>query len=156
MREGYKRIYDSYCPGPVMEFNHWPAYFSYHHPNSENGQTHSSDYGGHHWRGRFSSAAPFLVPGSEEFTLDKVGAKGMAERGSVLMKSGAKLLQFEEGQSLPKTYNGEMGMPMNSLLSKVITTEERAAQFQNNIRQNIRKEAEEYKRVSQKQSTNAK
>ena len=30
-------------------------------------------------------------------------------------------------------------MPMNSLLSKVITTEERAAQFQNNIRQNIRK-----------------
>ena len=98
----------------------------------------------------------FLVPGSEEFTLDKVGAKGMAERGSVLMKSGAKLLQFEEGQSLPKTYNGEMGMPMNSLLSKVITTEERAAQFQNNIRQNIRKEAEEYKRISQKQSANAK
>ena len=156
MREGYKRIYDAYCPGPVMEFNHWPAYFSYHHPNSENGQSHSSDYGGHHWRGRFSSAAPFLVPGSEEFTLDKVGAKGIAARGSVLMESGAKLLQFEEGNSLPSNYNGDMGMPMNSLLSKVITTEERAEQFQNNIRQSIRKEVEEYKKVSQKQSTGVK
>ena len=109
MREGYKRIYDSYRPGPVMDFNHWPAYFSYHHPNSDSGQTHAQRYGGASWRSQFSSAAPLLVPGSERYTLDKVGAAGMAERGSVLVDCGAKDLSFHENH-IPAHHNGYMGI----------------------------------------------
>ena len=69
MRDAYKRIYDAYQPGPVMDFEHWPEFFSYHHANTDDGQTHSKAYGGKGWRAGFSSAAPPLVPGSERFTL---------------------------------------------------------------------------------------
>ena len=92
MRDAYKRIYDSYQPGPVMDFAHWPEFFSYHHANKDDGQVHSRDYGGKGWRAGFSSAAPPLVPGSERFTLELVGADGMASKGAKLMPSGAQVL----------------------------------------------------------------
>ena len=79
MRKSYQRIYDSYQPGPVMDFKHWPEHFDYFHPNSSDGKEHASDYrdymggGGEGWRADHTSAAPPLVPGSERFTLDKAG-----------------------------------------------------------------------------------
>ena len=114
MREGYKRIYDSYRPGPVMDFNHWPAFFSYHHPNSDSGQTHAQQYGGKDWRASFSSAAPLLVPGSEDYTLDKVGVKGMAERGSALIDCGAKVMRFDK-DNFPTHFNGRMRLPKTAV-----------------------------------------
>ena len=88
---GYKR-YDAYCPGHIME-SITGQYFSYHHPNSENGQ-HSSDYGGHHWQGHFQVPHHFWLGSENSPWIGR--AKGMAERGSVLMKSGAKLLQLKK------------------------------------------------------------
>lgn len=56
MRRGYKRIYDSYQPGPVMNFKHFPEHFAYFDPNP-------SDL----WRRTYSSAAAVPFPGSEAF-----------------------------------------------------------------------------------------
>ena len=136
MREGYKRIYDSYRPGPVMDFNHWPAYFSYHHPNSDSGQTHAQQYGGASWRARFSSAAPLLVPGSENYTLDKVGAAGMAERGSKLIPCGAKDLTFDEDR-IPAKHNGYMGIlnPAEDKYEESQKQQFQEQQFQEQLRQ---------------------
>lgn len=92
MRDAYQRIYDAYQPGPVMDFEHWPEFFSYHHANSNDGQSHAKSYGGKGWRAGFSSAAPPLVPGSERFTLAKVGAEGMASKGAKTIPSGAQVL----------------------------------------------------------------
>lgn len=57
-RHAYKRIYDSYQPGPVMDFRHFPEHFSYFYPRPD------CD-----WRRRFSSASAPPVPGVERFKL---------------------------------------------------------------------------------------
>lgn len=146
MRDGYKRIYDAYRPGPVMDFQHWPALFSYHHPNKDSGQTHAQQYGGQNWRGVFSSAAPVLVQGSEAFTLEKVGADGIAERGSILMDCGAKQLGFDEdGVPTALGHNGSVGA---SYTPSFIQTEDQRNAFNAQIRKNILAEVEEYKRVT--------
>jgi len=54
MRRAYKRIYDSYCPGPVMDFQHFPQHFSYFDPDPERA-----------WRAPFSSAGAPPAPGTE-------------------------------------------------------------------------------------------
>jgi anaerobic magnesium-protoporphyrin IX monomethyl ester cyclase len=91
-RDAYKRIYDAYQPGPVMDFKHWPENFSYFHPQPMDGQPRSTSYAGPGWRSQWSSAAAPLVPGSERFTLDKIADPDVAAAGSTLMACGAKLL----------------------------------------------------------------
>ena len=93
LRRSYKRIYDAYQPGPVMDFKHYPEHFEYFHPNPDDGLARSTDYAGEGWRAKWSSGAAPLAPGSERFTLDKVGAPGMAEKGASTMTSGAKILE---------------------------------------------------------------
>jgi len=83
LRKAYKRLYDSYQPGPVMDFNHYPEHFQYFHPNSDDGSTASVAYAGPSWRSEFSSAGPALYQGSDAFTLDKTGAPGMCETGAM-------------------------------------------------------------------------
>lgn len=90
MRDAYKRLYDAYQPGPVMDFKHYPEHFEYHHPNTDDGQTHCVDYAGADWRNGWSSAAPPLVPGSERFTLEHCGVEGAVEKGASTMESGAQ------------------------------------------------------------------
>jgi len=81
LREAYKRIYDSYQPGPVMEFKHWPENFLYFYPNGAEGDSKNATYrdyrggGGPTWRSHHSSAAAPLFPGSEQFTLANIGSK---------------------------------------------------------------------------------
>ncbi len=82
LRDAYKRIYESYQPGPVMDFKHYPEHFWYLHGNREDGAEAAGEYGGEGWRTHHSSAGPPLVPGSEAFTLDRVGAPGMVEGGA--------------------------------------------------------------------------
>lgn len=60
-RRAYKRLYDSYQPGPVMDFQHYPEHFSYFYPNPDR-----------EWRSRFSSASAPLVPGVERFGLARL------------------------------------------------------------------------------------
>jgi len=92
MRDAYKRIYDAYQPGPVMEFEHYPETFAYHHPNANDGQVHCTDYAGEGWRSSHSSATAQLIPGSERYTLKKVGVPGSVDKGASLMDCGASLL----------------------------------------------------------------
>ena len=89
-RDAYKRIYDAYQPGPVMDFRHYPEHFEYFHPQPDDGQTRSTSYAGNGWRREFSSAAAALAPGSERFTLDQVADPQVAATGSSLMACGAK------------------------------------------------------------------
>jgi anaerobic magnesium-protoporphyrin IX monomethyl ester cyclase len=89
-RNAYKRIYDSYQPGPVMDFRHWPEHFDYFHPQPYDGLSRSVEYAGTGWRARASSAGPPLVPGSERFTLDKIAGLDVARAGSALAQCGAK------------------------------------------------------------------
>ncbi|MCM4083547.1 B12-binding domain-containing radical SAM protein [Paractinoplanes hotanensis] len=91
-RDAYKRIYDAYQPGPVMEFRHWPEHFEMFHPQPYDGLERSTSYAGQGWRARSSSAAAPLVPGSERFTLDRVASPDVAAAGSSLMACGAKKL----------------------------------------------------------------
>lgn len=90
-REAYRRIYDAYAPGPVMNFKHFPSTFQYHYPNPSDGAASSVAYAGQGWREKFSIAGPPLVPGSERFTLDKVADPAVAAAGSSLVPCGAKL-----------------------------------------------------------------
>ena len=92
IRNAYERIYNSYQPGPVMNFKHFPEHFKYYHPNPSSGKPRSTDYAREGWRSAFSSAGPSLVPGSGRFTLDKIGASGMAAKGASLVDCGAKKL----------------------------------------------------------------
>ena len=92
IRRTYKRVYDAYCPGPVMKFDHWPDNFEYFDPNPNDGAAHNVKYGGPNWRAKFASAGAPLAPGSERFTLDKVGAEGMASMGAMQAVCGAKKL----------------------------------------------------------------
>jgi radical SAM superfamily enzyme YgiQ (UPF0313 family) len=79
LRRSYKRIYDSYTPGPVMTFQHYPKNFKYFFPNEDDGSVKNADYrdymggGGLGWRSSHSSAAAPLLPGSENYTLAKTG-----------------------------------------------------------------------------------
>jgi radical SAM superfamily enzyme YgiQ (UPF0313 family) len=92
MRDAYKRIYDAYQPGPVMDFEHYPDHFDYHHPNADDGQVHCIDYAGKEWRAGHSSATAPLVPGSERYTLKDAGVEGSVEMGGALMECGATLM----------------------------------------------------------------
>ena len=92
MRDAYRRMYDAYQPGPVMEFDHWPRRFEYFAPNSDDGGAGSVDYAGAGWRAEFSSAGPPLTPGSERFTLDKTGVPGSADACGGMAVSGARQL----------------------------------------------------------------
>lgn len=56
MRRAYKRLYDAYCPGPVMDFKHYPEHFAYFDPDGKKT-----------WRNNFSSAAAVPAPGTEQF-----------------------------------------------------------------------------------------
>jgi radical SAM superfamily enzyme YgiQ (UPF0313 family) len=84
IRQSYRRIYDSYTPGPVLDFQHYPEHFLYFEANGDAGNDRNATYrdyrgvGGAEWRATHSSAAPPLVPGSEQFTLDKVGVETQA------------------------------------------------------------------------------
>jgi anaerobic magnesium-protoporphyrin IX monomethyl ester cyclase len=84
MRRAYKRIYDSYTPGPVLDFRHYPENFEFFFPNGDPGAEKNAEYrdyrgvGGKEWRADHTSAAPPLVPGSERFTLDKIGTTQQA------------------------------------------------------------------------------
>jgi hypothetical protein len=89
-RDAYKRIYDSYQPGPVMDFRHLPAYFEYFHPQSNDGLERSTSYAGSGWRSKWSSAGPALVPKSYRYTLDQIAGPEVATVGSSLISSGAK------------------------------------------------------------------
>jgi radical SAM superfamily enzyme YgiQ (UPF0313 family) len=60
-RSGYQRLYDSYQPGPVMDFKHWPENFAKFYPDPKR-----------NWRGEFSSAAAPLMPGSERFLMPEL------------------------------------------------------------------------------------
>ena len=95
-REAYKRIYESYQPGPVMDFQHWPEHFQYFHPVPQDGQPRSTDYAGSAWRAEWSSAAAPLEPGSENYTLDKIASPEVAALGSALVPCGAKRLVEEQ------------------------------------------------------------
>ena len=90
-RDAYKRMYDAYQPGPVMDFDHYPEHFLYHHPNTDDGQARSTDYAGEEWRSTHSSASPHLIPGSERFTLKNTGTEAMANAGATY-PSGAQVL----------------------------------------------------------------
>jgi anaerobic magnesium-protoporphyrin IX monomethyl ester cyclase len=83
LRKAYKRLYDSYQPGPVVDFKHYPEHFQYFHPNEDDGSSASVAYAGRSWRSEFSSAGSPLYQGSEDFTLDKIGAPGMHETGAM-------------------------------------------------------------------------
>ncbi|MEV3874156.1 radical SAM protein [Streptomyces sp. NPDC049906] len=98
-RDAYKRIYDAYQPGPVMDFRHYPENFQYFHPQSDDGQMRSTSYAGSRWRTAWSSAAGPLVPNSDRFTLDKCANPEVAAAGSSLMDCGAKRMtdQAPEG-----------------------------------------------------------
>ncbi|RKT53833.1 B12-binding domain-containing radical SAM protein [Saccharothrix australiensis] len=89
-RDAYKRVYDSYQPGPVMDFKHYPENFQYFHPQPNDGLTRSTSYAGPNWRAKWSSAAGPLVPNSDRFTLDKCASPEVAAAGSSLMACGAK------------------------------------------------------------------
>ena len=99
MRDAYKRIYDAYQPGPVMDFKHWPETFEYHHPNPNDATPRSTDYAGSGWRSDASSAAPLLYDGSERYILKEVGVDGMHEKGASTMVSGARRLAEEAAAS---------------------------------------------------------
>lgn len=94
-RDAYSRIYDSYAPGPVMDFKHYPEHFDYFYPQPNDGLERSTSYAGPGWRSKFSSAGPHLVPGSERFTLDKIAPPEVAAAGSLLVPCGAKKLSGE-------------------------------------------------------------
>ncbi|GGX13827.1 B12-binding domain-containing radical SAM protein [Streptomyces lomondensis] len=94
-RDAYKRVYDAYQPGPVMDFKHYPENFQYFHPQPDDGQERSTSYAGTEWRSRWSSAAGPLVPNSHRYTLDKCAAPEVAAAGSSTMESGAKRMERE-------------------------------------------------------------
>lgn len=91
-RDAYKRIYDAYQPGPVMDFRHYPSHFEYFHANGDDASPRSVDYAGPNWRRDWSSAAAPLVPGSEQYTLERLAPSGVAREGSSLVQCGAKKL----------------------------------------------------------------
>jgi anaerobic magnesium-protoporphyrin IX monomethyl ester cyclase len=84
IRTSYQRIYDSYTPGPVLDFSHYPENFQFFFSNNDGGNTMNTQYrdyrgaGGEQWRSSHSSAGPRLLTGSEKFTLANLGATHQA------------------------------------------------------------------------------
>jgi hypothetical protein len=74
MRRAYRRIYDSYCPGPVMDFKHFPEHFAYFDPDDHTGKA---------WRRDFSSAGAHAVPGSEIWRGYRPAGEGITLTGPV-------------------------------------------------------------------------
>ena len=66
MRSAYKRIYDSYQPGPVMGFEHYPEHFAYFDPDPKK-----------EWTAAYSSAAAHAVPGTEQYRGLKPASTGV-------------------------------------------------------------------------------
>ena len=89
-RDAYRRVYEAYQPGPVMEFDHWPEHFEYFHPLPNDGLERSTSYAGTGWRADWSSASAPLCPGSDRYTLDRLAAPEVADAGSKLIACGAK------------------------------------------------------------------
>jgi hypothetical protein len=89
-------VYDAYQPGPVMDFQHLPENFEFFHPNPASGKEMSTAYAGEGWRAEWSSAGAPLLAGSEEFTLDRIGAENVAATGSRLIPCGAKRVGGED------------------------------------------------------------
>ncbi len=58
-RKAYQQLYDAYCPGPVMDFQHFPEHMDYFYPDSRPG---------FEWRAKFSSVSAPAVPGVERFS----------------------------------------------------------------------------------------
>lgn len=58
MRRAYRRLYDSYCEGPVMDFHHFPEHLAYYDPDPRPS---------HAWRENFSSVGAHAAPGTEQF-----------------------------------------------------------------------------------------
>lgn len=56
MRNMYKRVYDSYNEGPVMDFQHFPEHFAYYDPDPQR-----------EWRKSFSSAGGVIPPEFERY-----------------------------------------------------------------------------------------
>ena len=56
MRNSYKRLYEAYQPGPVMNFKHYPEHFAYYDPEPTT-----------EWRAEYSSAGGFMDPGALPF-----------------------------------------------------------------------------------------
>jgi anaerobic magnesium-protoporphyrin IX monomethyl ester cyclase len=56
MRRAYRRLYDSYCEGPVMDFRHYPEHFAYYDPDPKTP-----------WRAEWSSAGAYPMPGTEAY-----------------------------------------------------------------------------------------
>lgn len=94
MRDAYKRMYDAYQPGPVMDFEHWPEHFEYFDPNPDDGKQTSIDYAGTGWRTEFASAGPPLAPGSERYTLETCGSEQAHTTGATTAVSGAKRIRL--------------------------------------------------------------
>jgi radical SAM superfamily enzyme YgiQ (UPF0313 family) len=96
LRNAYKRIYDSYTPGPVLDFQHYPENFQFFFPNGETDTSRNAAYrdyrgtGGGDWRGDHTSAAPLIMEGMGEYTLAKVGVERQASfnKGIVRQKDG--------------------------------------------------------------------
>jgi radical SAM superfamily enzyme YgiQ (UPF0313 family) len=84
VRDSYRRLYDSYLPGPVVDFRHFPEHFEYFHPAADDGADTSAAYAGRGWRSSFSSAGPRRMAGWERFTLDRIGAVEAAQTGARL------------------------------------------------------------------------
>ncbi len=85
-RECYKRLYDCYCPGPVMDFKHYPETFTYHDKNPDSSNAQNTSYAQkwnctQDWRSDWSSAAPLMIPGSDRFTLRDCGTEEMLAGG---------------------------------------------------------------------------
>jgi len=66
MRKAYKRIYDSYQTGPVMDFKHFPEHFAYYDPEPTTA-----------WREEFASAGAVPFPGTEQFRGLKPASPGV-------------------------------------------------------------------------------
>jgi anaerobic magnesium-protoporphyrin IX monomethyl ester cyclase len=97
VRKAYKRIYDSYQPGPVLNFKHWPEHFEFFHPNENDGAEHVVQYrdytgtGGTQWRANHSSAARPLLPEAPEFTLSRTGVPQQAESNIEIIRDPSGL-----------------------------------------------------------------
>lgn len=108
MRRSYQRIYDSYTPGPVLDFRHYPENFQYFYPNSDPSNESNVAYrdyrggGGADWRASHSSAAPFLLPGSEHFTLAKVGVAYQAASNQTTPRQSNGLPASFDPSSVPR------------------------------------------------------
>lgn len=84
VRDSYRRLYDSYQPGPVMDFRHFPEHFDYFHPSDRDGTDAAVAYAGRGWRAAFSSAGPRRMADWRRYSLERTGTTREARTGSRL------------------------------------------------------------------------